>query len=97
MAFKPEIDDLSAFEAKETSGKIPVGWSLLFWGLVLWGAFYLWAYSPALGGWRQALDAEGGGASSEANTLATILFTAIPTAAAIGLALAQRKKAPRKP
>ena len=96
MAFKPEIDDLSAFEAKETSGKIPVGWSLLFWGLVLWGAFYLWAYSPALGGWRQALDAETGGASGEANTLATILFTAIPTAAAIGLAFAQRKKAPKE-
>ncbi|HEX9242037.1 MAG TPA: hypothetical protein VF875_06295 [Anaeromyxobacter sp.] len=95
MAFNPEIDDPSAFEAKEPSGKIPVGWSLLFWGLILWGAFYLWAYSPALGGWRQALDAEGGGASSETNTLATILFTAIPTAAAIGLALAQRKKPAR--
>jgi hypothetical protein len=92
MAFKPEIDELSAFEAKETSGKIPVGWSLLFWGLVLWGPFYLWAYTPALGGWRQALDAEGGGASAGTNTLMTILFTAIPTAAAIGLALAQRKK-----
>ncbi len=92
MAFKPEIDDLTTFEAKETAGKIPVGWALLFWGLILWGAFYLWAYSPALGGWRQALDAEGGGASTETNTLMTILFTAIPTAAAIGLALAQRRK-----
>jgi hypothetical protein len=96
MAFKPEIDDLSAFEAKETSGKIPVGWSLLFWGLVLWGAFYLWAYTPALGGWRQALDAEGGGASSETNTLATILFTAVPTVAAIVLAMAQRRKPARR-
>jgi len=95
MAFKPEIDDLTTFEAKETAGKIPVGWALLVWGLILFGAFYLWAYSPALGGWRQALDAEGGGASTETNTLMTILFTAIPTAAAIGLALAQRKK-PRK-
>jgi hypothetical protein len=92
MAFKPEIDDLSTFEAKQTAGKIPVGWSVLFWGLVLWGAYYLWAYTPALGGWRQALDAEGGGASTETNTLMTILFTAIPTAAAIALALAQRKR-----
>ena len=92
MAFKPELDDLSAFEAKDTARKLPVGWSLLFWGLIAWGAIYLWAYTPALGGWRQALDAEGGGASTELNTLMTILFTAIPTAAAIGLALAQRKK-----
>jgi hypothetical protein len=93
MAFDPEVNqDFTAFEAKETARKIPVGWALLFWGLVAWGAFYLWAYTPALGGWRQALDAEGGGASSETNTIATILFTAIPTAAAIGLALAQRKK-----
>jgi len=91
MAFKPEIDDLSAFEAKETARKIPVGFSLLFWGLILFGAYYVWAYTPALGGWRQALDAEGG-ASAEANTFMTILFTALPTAAAIGLALAQRGK-----
>jgi hypothetical protein len=95
MAFEPENDDLSAFEAKETAGKLPVGWSLLFWGLVLWGAYYLWAYTPALGGWRQALDAEGSGASAETNTLMTVLFTAIPTAAAIALALAQRRKRAR--
>ncbi len=95
MAFKPEIDDLSALEAKETSHRLPVGWSLLFWGLILWGAYYLWAYTPALGGWQQAQDAEGGGASAGTNTLVTILFTAIPTAAAIGLALAQRSRKAR--
>ncbi len=92
MAFKPEIDDLSAFEAKETSHTIPLGWSLLFWGLIVFGAYYLWAYSPALGGWQQAQDVEGGGAAVGTNTLMTILFTAIPTLAAIGLALAQRAR-----
>ncbi len=96
MAFKPDIDDLSAFEAKDTSHTIPVGWSVLFWGLIAWGAYYLWAYTPALGGWQQAQDAEGGGASAGTNTLMTILFTAIPTAAAIGLAMAQRKKQARR-
>ena len=95
MAFKPEMDDLSKFEAKETSRKIPVGWSLLFWGLIVWGAYYLWTYSPALGGWRQALDAEGGGASAETNTFMTILFTALATLAAVLLVFTQRKK-PRK-
>jgi hypothetical protein len=92
MAFNPEPDDLSAFEARETSHTLPVGWSLLFWGLVVWGAYYLWAYSPALGGWQQALDAEAGGASVGANTLATVAFTAIPAAAALGLALVQRAR-----
>jgi hypothetical protein len=95
MAFKPEIDDVSSFEAKETSSTIPFGWGLLFWGLIAWGAFYLWSYSPALGGWQQAQDVEGGGASVGTNTLFTILFTAIPTAAAIGLALAQRSRKAR--
>jgi hypothetical protein len=90
MAIEPELDDLSAFEAKETSHKIPVGWSLLFWGLIVWGVYYLWAYSPALGGWRQAQDLEGGGASAGTNLLATIAFTAIPTAAAVALWIVQR-------
>lgn len=92
MAYEPEVDDLSAFEAKETSHKLPVGWLLLFWGLVVWGIWYLWAYSPALGGWSQAQDLESGGASSDTNLLATIAFTVIPTAAAIALALVQRRK-----
>jgi hypothetical protein len=92
MAFEPELDDVASFEAKETSHKIPAGWSLLFWGLIVWGAYYLWAYTPALGGWQQAQDVEGGGASMGANVFATILFTAIPTAAAIGLAMAQRRR-----
>ncbi len=95
MAFKPEIDDLSAFESKETSSRIPLGWWLLYWGLIVWGGYYLWAYSPALGGWQQAQDVEGGGASVGTNTLMTILFTAIPTAAAIGLALLQRSRKAR--
>jgi hypothetical protein len=92
MAFEPEIDDLSSFESKETSRKIPVGWALLFWGLIAWGAFYLWAYSPALGGWQQSQDLEGGGASPGMNLLATVAFTAIPTAVAIVLWIAQRKR-----
>jgi hypothetical protein len=91
MAFQPELDDLSAFEAKETSRKLPAGWLLLFWGLIVWGAWYLWTYTPALGGWRQALDAEGG-ASMGANLLATIAFTVIPAAVAIVLAVVQKRR-----
>jgi hypothetical protein len=85
-------DDLSAFESKETSHRIPVGWAILFWGLVAWGAYYLWAYTPGLGGWRQAQDAEGGGATLGSNLIATVLFTAIPATAAVVLMLVQRRK-----
>ncbi len=91
----PELDDLSAFEAKDTARKLPAGWLLLFWGLIAWGAWYLWRYSPALGGWNQTQDLESGGASAGANLVATIAFTAIPAAAALGLALAQRARKPR--
>jgi hypothetical protein len=87
-----DVDDLSRFEAKETSHEIPLGWALLFWGLVAWGLYYLWAYTPGLGGWSQARELDGEGTSSGANLLATVAFTAIPTAAAIALALAQRRR-----
>lgn len=49
-----ELDNIESFEAKETSRKIPVGWLILFWGLILWGIFYFAAYSPAISGWSQA-------------------------------------------
>jgi hypothetical protein len=94
MARETELDDLSRFEAQHTSRTLPVGWLLLFWGLILWGVWYLWAYTPGLGGWSQAGDLEGGGASAGMNLLATIAFTAIPPAAAIALVLRQRKKKP---
>ena len=90
MAVQPELDDLSKFEAKETSRKLPVGWVLLFWGLIVWGAYYLWSYTPGLGGWSQAQDMDG--ASLGTNVFATIAFTAIPTIAAIAIVLSQRKK-----
>ena len=92
MATQPELDDLSKFEAKETSRKLPAGWLLLFWGLVVWGVWYLWAYTPGLGGWSQEKDLEGSAALGGANLLATIAFTVIPTVAALLIVLAQRKK-----
>jgi hypothetical protein len=97
MTVQHEMDDLSAFEAKETSRKLPTGWLLLFWGLIAWGVWYLWTYTPALGGWNQTQDLDAPGASTGTNVFATVLFTAIPTAAAILIVLGQRRKkaAPR--
>ena len=48
-----ELDDIEKFEAKETSQKLPIGWLLLFWALIIWGVYYFYTYSPSLGGWSQ--------------------------------------------
>jgi choline-glycine betaine transporter len=48
-----DFDDIRAFEAKETSRKLPVGWLILFWGLIIWGIYYFVAYTPAISGWSQ--------------------------------------------
>jgi N-terminal domain of cytochrome oxidase-cbb3, FixP len=50
---KDDLDNIDSFEAKETSRTLPVGWLLLFWGLIIWGAYYLYTYTPSLGGWSQ--------------------------------------------
>jgi hypothetical protein len=89
----PQLDDLRQFDSpEETAHKLPVGWLILFFGLIVWGVWYLWTYTPGLGGWSQAGDLEGGGASTGLNLLATIAFTAIPATVAIVLILAQRRK-----
>lgn len=94
MSEQLEGDNQELESRPETAHAVPLGFWLLFWGLIVFGVYYLWAYSPALGGWSQARDLEGGGASAGANLLATIAFTAIPAAAAVALILAQRRKRP---
>lgn len=92
-----ELDDLSKLESpKETANKLPIGWLVLFWGLVVWGVWYAWAFTPGLGGWSQTQDLEGGGASVGMNVLATLAFTVIPATAAILLIVAQRRKGKRQ-
>ena len=88
-----DLDDSSGSSTREeTENKLPVGWLILFFGLIAWGAWYLWTFTPGLGGWSQARDLEGGGASTGLNVLATIAFTAIPATAAVALILVQRRK-----
>jgi heme/copper-type cytochrome/quinol oxidase subunit 2 len=87
-----ELDDSAeALQAKETEHAVPVGyWALLF-GLVAWGVYYVFS----LAGWDQAADLAGGG-DVGGNIFRTVLFTALPTAIVIYLAVAQgRKKAGR--
>jgi hypothetical protein len=48
-----ELDNIKDFEAKDTAHKIPLGWQLLFYGLILWGIYYTAAHTPAISGWSQ--------------------------------------------
>ncbi len=49
-----ELDDLKEFEDEEThKRKIPVGWLILFWGLIIWGIYYFVSYTPSISGWSQ--------------------------------------------
>lgn len=95
-------DTADALEAKATATKVPMGWWLLFWGLIVWGVYYAWTYTPSLGGWSQskAFEESVQGAAAAAgeagqNIFMTVLFTALPTLAAIGLWLAARKRKSR--
>ncbi len=51
--YKEDEDRIEDFEAKDTSHKLPMGWLILFWGLIIWGIYYIYAYTPAFSGWSQ--------------------------------------------
>lgn len=48
-----ELDNIHDFESRNTAKKLPFGWQLLFWGLILWGIYYVATYTPFLSGWSQ--------------------------------------------
>ena len=92
-------DTAEAMESKETAHALPVGWLVLFFGLILWGAWYLYAYSPWLSGWTQeaefqAAQSGGGSGASIGNTIA---FTAIPAAVLVWLLATLRRRGAGKP
>lgn len=52
-----DLDDLREFQVEESvdaSRKIPRGWLILLWGLIIWGVYYVATYTPAFTGWTQA-------------------------------------------
>lgn len=49
-----ELDNIEEMEAKQTRNKLPIGWLILFFGLILWGIYYFAAYSPSISGWTQS-------------------------------------------
>lgn len=90
-------DSAEALEAKDTAKKLPWGWLLLYFGLIAWGAAYLWAYSPWSTGWTQAGEYEAGQAPAAAtNVTHTILYTALPALVLLALAVSMAKRKPRR-
>jgi hypothetical protein len=53
-----EFEPVEGFEAEETSRVLPVGWLILFWGLILFGVVYVAMYTPAFSGWSQQAEYE---------------------------------------
>jgi hypothetical protein len=53
-----EFESIEGLESRETERKLPLGWLLLFWGLIAWGIFYLVMYSPSISGWSQVAEYE---------------------------------------
>jgi hypothetical protein len=85
-------DTAEAMERKETAHQVPAGWYVVFFGIIAWGAWYLYTYSPWGGGWTQAGAMQDTAPEAGGNIFMTILFTALPTAAAVGLYLMQRRR-----
>jgi len=50
---KDEMDNIEEFDAKETARTLPLGWLLLFIGLIIFGIYYFVAYTPGISGWSQ--------------------------------------------
>ncbi len=48
-----DTDNIHDFEAKESAKTLPLGWQLLFYGLILFGIVYTFLYTPSFGGWSQ--------------------------------------------
>jgi len=80
------------FTPVEGGKPVPLGWRVLFWGLIVFGVYYLWAYSPAFSGWTQVSDLEGGVGSGGVNIFATIVFTALAAVAAGAILFALSRK-----
>lgn len=48
-----DIDRIEDMEREDTREKLPIGWLLLFIGLIVWGIFYSISYTPEISGWSQ--------------------------------------------
>ena len=52
------LQDIHDLERKDTKNKLPAGWVLLFVGLIVFGVYYIAAFTPAISGWTQVKEYE---------------------------------------
>lgn len=55
---KEEFDNLEEFHREDTANVLPLGWLILFIGLIVFGIYYVYAYTPAFSGWSQEKQLE---------------------------------------
>ena len=48
-----DVDRIGDMEREDTKKKLPIGWLLLFIGLILWGIYYCISFTPQISGWSQ--------------------------------------------
>ncbi len=51
-----DMEKIEDMERQDTKTKLPLGWVLLFVGLIAWGVFYAATYTPQISGWTQEGD-----------------------------------------
>ncbi|PLX71001.1 MAG: hypothetical protein C0602_02915 [Denitrovibrio sp.] len=53
-----EFDNPEEFHREDTENVLPLGWLILFIGLIVFGIYYIYAYTPAFSGWSQEKQLE---------------------------------------
>ncbi len=53
MSNYDEQDDVASLNRKDTAHNLPLGWVLFFIALIVWGIYYLYAYTPMFQNWTQ--------------------------------------------
>ena len=47
------FENIHDMEREDTKSKLPLGWLLIFVGLIAFGVYYCAAYTPQISGWSQ--------------------------------------------
>ena len=50
---KEEFDNIEEFTREDTENALPLGWLILFIGLIVFGIYYTYSFSPWSTGWTQ--------------------------------------------
>ena len=48
-----EFEKIEDMERQDTKTKLPLGWVVLYVGLILWGVYYAVSFTPQISGWTQ--------------------------------------------